>query len=240
MKMNKGGFAVLGLLLFFCLGTTQLAAVEGETQEESEFVRALLNNQYLLENARLLALADESYAQGKYDDAIKFAQEAIKFALLSDEYVSMQIKIRDANNAIAEAQTRIEWVNASGNSKRYEEAYGQAEIAFNGALDARSKENWDQALEKALLVMVLLSEIPETPVLPAQYLVKTWASVKDCLWNIAAKPQVYDNPWEWRRLYDANKAIMPKADDPDLIHPGMILNIPSIRGETRSGIMEAE
>jgi tetratricopeptide (TPR) repeat protein len=238
--MSKCGIALLGLLLLFSLGTAQLAAVEGETQEESEFVRALLNNQFLLENARLLNLADENYAQGKYDDALKYAQEAIRFALLSDEYVSLQIKIRDVNVAIAEAQDRIDWVKATGASKRYEETFNQAEIVFNSALDARSKEDWDKALNSAHQVIALLSEIPDTVVLAAQYLVKTWASVKDCLWNIAAKPQIYNNAWDWRYIYNANKDKMPKPDDPDLIHPGMVLTIPSIRGEFRSGIIEAE
>jgi nucleoid-associated protein YgaU len=237
MKANKCVFAILGLLLFFNQGITQLAAAEGEVYE-SEFVRALLNNQFLIENARLIGLADENLAMGKYDDAVKFAQEAIKFAELSDEYVSMQIKIRDANIAIEEAQARIAWVSASGASKRYVDEFEQAEIALTDALDARSREDWDKALESARHVLALLAEIPDAPVLPAQYLVKTWARTKDCLWNIAAKPQIYGNPWEWQRLYEANKDIMPKADNPDLIHPGMILTIPSIRGETRRGLLE--
>jgi nucleoid-associated protein YgaU len=237
MKLTKCGFALLGLLLFFNQGLSQLAAAEGEAQE-SEFVKALLNNQFLIENARLIGLADDNYGVGKYDDAIKYAEEAIRYAELSDEYVSMQIKIRDANQAIEEAQARIDWVEASGASKRFVDEYEQAEIAFKDALDARTREDWDKALESARRVLALLAEIPDAPVLPAQYLVKTWARTRDCLWNIAAKPQVYNNPWDWRHIYEANKDILPKPDDPDLIHPGMILTIPSIRGETRRGLLD--
>ena len=81
-------------------------------------------------------------------------------------------------------------------------------------------------------------DLPETPVLPAQYLVKSWTTTRDCLWNIAGKPEIYGDPWQWRRIYDANRDKMPRPDDPDLIHPGMILDIPSIAGEFRAGIME--
>jgi len=31
---------------------------------------------------------------------------------------------------------------------------------------------------------------------------------------------------------------MPERDNPDLILPGMVLNIPSIRGETRQGMWQ--
>ncbi|MCL1836236.1 MAG: LysM peptidoglycan-binding domain-containing protein [Treponema sp.] len=245
--MNKHGIALLGLLLLFNLGTPQLSAVEGDIQSLG-YVSILLNNEYLLENARLIALAEQSYAIGKYDDAVKYATEAIRFADLSDAYVSSQMRLREVNEAIASAQARIEWAQKIGAPNRFAEAYGKAENAMGDALDHRSQENWDGALGSARSVLSILSEFPDEqpaqpeqtgkPVLPAQYLVRTWIPTKDCLWNIAGKPEIYGDPWQWRRLYNANIDKMPKRDDPDLIHPGMILDIPSIRGEVRSGIME--
>jgi len=74
--------------------------------------------------------------------------------------------------------------------------------------------------------------------LPAQYTVRTWESVRDCLWNIAGRPWAYNDPWQWRRLYEANRSKMPKPDDPDLIEPGMVIDIPSIRGEVRQGMWD--
>ena len=35
--------------------------------------------------------------------------------------------------------------------------------------------------------------------------------------------------------YQANKAAMPKPEDPNLIHPGMKMKIPSLTGEYRKG-----
>ncbi|MCL2473220.1 MAG: LysM peptidoglycan-binding domain-containing protein, partial [Treponema sp.] len=77
------------------------------------------------------------------------------------------------------------------------------------------------------------------PPLPAQYTVRPWAASKDCLWNIAGRSWVYNDPRQWKRLYDANKAKMPEPNNPDLIHPGMVLDIPSIKGETRQGMWDA-
>jgi hypothetical protein len=42
----------------------------------------------------------------------------------------------------------------------------------------------------------------------------------------------------WKVLYEANKSKMPDPDNPDLIEPGMVLDIPSIRGEFRRGMWD--
>jgi nucleoid-associated protein YgaU len=69
--------------------------------------------------------------------------------------------------------------------------------------------------------------------------VRPWAESKDCLWNIAGRPWVYNDPKKWKVLYDANKSKLPDQNNPDLIHPGMVLDIPSIKGEHRSGMWES-
>ena len=38
----------------------------------------------------------------------------------------------------------------------------------------------------------------------------------DCLWNIAKKDYIYNDPFQWPRIYEANK---DKIKDPDLIYP---------------------
>jgi nucleoid-associated protein YgaU len=56
------------------------------------------------------------------------------------------------------------------------------------------------------------------------------------LWNIAGRSWVYGDPTKWRLLYDANRLKLPEPTNPNLIHPGMVLDIPSIRGEIRQGM----
>ena len=72
--------------------------------------------------------------------------------------------------------------------------------------------------------------------LPAQFTVRTWEHDRDCYWNIAGLPWVYNDPTLWVLLYNANIEKMVQQDNPDLIHPGMVLDIPSVRGETREGM----
>ncbi len=55
-----------------------------------------------------------------------------------------------------------------------------------------------------------------------QYVVGTWAENKDCLWNIAKKPEIYNNAWRWVDIFQANK---DQIKDPDLIYPGQVLQI---------------
>jgi hypothetical protein len=45
----------------------------------------------------------------------------------------------------------------------------------------------------------------------------------DTLWDIAAHPTIYRNPWLWPLLYQANHG---EINDPDLIYPQQVLTVP--------------
>ena len=62
------------------------------------------------------------------------------------------------------------------------------------------------------------------------YTVGTWARDRDCLWNIAKKPDIYDNAWLWPKIWQGNR---DQIKDPDLIYPGQKLTIP--KGDEMSG-----
>jgi nucleoid-associated protein YgaU len=53
--------------------------------------------------------------------------------------------------------------------------------------------------------------------------------------SIAADPRIYNNRSEWFTLYEANRNKLKNPDNPHLILPGMIIEIPSITGEVREG-----
>ena len=72
--------------------------------------------------------------------------------------------------------------------------------------------------------------------LPAQYTVRLWRETGDSLSTIAGLPFIYGNPIHWRVLYEANRNKLQNPDNPHLIHPGMVLDIPSLSGEERSGL----
>jgi len=80
--------------------------------------------------------------------------------------------------------------------------------------------------------------VVENPPLPRYYVVREWAKTKDCFWNIAGLTAVYDDPWRWEQLYQFNKPKMKNPDNPNLIYPGMIIEIPSLKNEKREGTYE--
>jgi nucleoid-associated protein YgaU len=71
--------------------------------------------------------------------------------------------------------------------------------------------------------------------LPARYTVRSWDKYGDCFWNIAGRSWVYGDPRRWPLLYQANKNKLTNPKNPDLIEEGMIVDIPSVNGEERSG-----
>lgn len=55
------------------------------------------------------------------------------------------------------------------------------------------------------------------------YTVGTWAENRDCLWNIAGKTEIYGDPFQWPKIWQANTE---QIKNPDVIQPGWVLNIP--------------
>ncbi|MDR2159401.1 MAG: hypothetical protein LBP23_04965 [Treponema sp.] len=227
-----------------------LAAAADSDAGNSSISRNVRNNRYFVESVRLTNLAQESYEAGDYDASTAYAEEAVRNAQLSDEYVALQLKIKEANDAIAAAKARLDYASSIGAAGRYPGEYGEAQNSYNASLSARSVQDWDGAIAAAGRVINALAYIqpPDPPreqpsvestPLPAQYTVRTWAVSKDCLWNIAGRSWAYGDPSKWRLIYNANRSRMPQPDNPDLIHPGMILDIPSVKGELRQGMWDA-
>jgi nucleoid-associated protein YgaU len=52
----------------------------------------------------------------------------------------------------------------------------------------------------------------------------------DHLWGIASKPEVYEDPYMWPRIYRANR---DQINDPDLIYPKQMLTVPIAVGENQ-------
>jgi hypothetical protein len=230
-----------------------VAVLAAAGSSDAEVPNSIRNNRYFLESLRLTNLAQQTFDEGDYDASTRYSEDAVRYALLSDEYVQLQLKIRETDNAIAAARSRLDWAaSAAVNAQtRYPGEYSRAQTAYDEARTFRSAEKWDDAIAAAGRVISALAYLtgappsqpppPVTPAptpLPAQYTVRPWNISKDCFWNISGRPWVYGDPAKWRVLYNANRAKLPQPDNPDLIHPNMILDIPSINGEIRSGMWD--
>jgi tetratricopeptide (TPR) repeat protein len=235
--------------MFFPIAVLAAAA---SPDSPPEIPRNLRNNRYYTESLRLANLAQLSYDAGDYDSSTNYAEEAVRYARLSDEYIALQLKIRETNNAIAAAKRRLDWADSVNAAARYPGEYGEARRYYDASLSFRGAEEWDQAIDSANRVIQLLANVrgpeaapaqspapEERPVLPAQYRVRSWQVWRDCFWNIAGHPWAYGDSRQWRRIYEANRAKLPEPDNPDLILPGMVLDIPSLRGEVRQGLWDS-
>ena len=56
------------------------------------------------------------------------------------------------------------------------------------------------------------------------YTVGTWAKDRDCLWNIAKKPDIYGDAFKWPKIWQKNRE---QIKNPDIIFPGQVLKIPA-------------
>lgn len=56
------------------------------------------------------------------------------------------------------------------------------------------------------------------------YVVGTWAKDRDCLWNIAKKPDIYGDAFRWPKIWQKNR---DQIKNPDLIYQGQVLKIPA-------------
>ena len=56
------------------------------------------------------------------------------------------------------------------------------------------------------------------------YVVGTWSKDRDCLWNIAKKPDIYGDAFKWPKIWQKNR---DQIKNPDIIHPGQVLKVPA-------------
>jgi nucleoid-associated protein YgaU len=207
------------------------------------------NNEFQLLARRYLAWAAEAIDNGDYDAAIEYAALAEENAGLSDAYIRMMLRRGLATQKMAQAATRLSWAEKSGAVASHPEAASDATLALSDARAAFDGEDYEGAAAHAQTALDALAGItaedstkpwhPGDPGLPRYYVVYQWQSSGDCFWNIAGKHFVYGNPWEWQRLYAANRDKTELPGNPDRIAPGTILEIPSRPGEIRSGTYDA-
>lgn len=172
---------------------------------------------------------------GMYDDAVEYSKLAEENAELSKAYIQMMMVKKSAEDSIKIAKNKIAWADGINASVTYPMAYTAAVENLESAETAFGKEDFEKATEYAKLVLESLDGVTEKTPLPEYYIVRPWAESKDCFWNISGRSYVYNNPWLWENLYQANKNNIPKPSDPNLIEPGMKMKIPSINGEYRAG-----
>jgi len=218
---------------------------------------SLHNNQYYRQSVEYTKLSQESFDIGEYDEATEYALKAQEYAALSRQYIAEMVLAFRARTALNAAKERMALADRLNIKNRDSELYASASEYYKDANSKFNEKDYENSIADSQKVLELLSEIApaereekvvvkeETPVkeaapakesnLAAFYKVKLNLQKRDCLWRIAEFDYIYGDPFKWKHIYDANKNSFPEPENPSLIHPGMILKIPSLKGEERSG-----
>lgn len=200
------------------------------------------NNQYQRESRRYSDLAKKAFDEGDYQLSIEYSKKAEELATKSYEYIQSMLARKEAEDEMNRARSRYTWAKRNKAETRYAEAFTKATEALNAGGQAFDNEEYDVAVVCAKHVLDALSVVKgdesEFTSLPSQYTIRTFRGEKDCLWNIAKNPAVYGNGFKWTILFEANKKKLPDPKNPNWVEPGIILEIPSIKGETRSGMYD--
>ena len=201
----------------------------------SAFAASYKNNTYQKLANEYTKKAEAALDAGEYALSEEYAAKAAENAELSKAYIDKMLAQGNAEKAIAEAKKKLDWAKSVNADKTFPTAYSAAEEAFSNAHTAYDKGDYLSAVQYAKAVNDALNGVREVTPLPQFYVVRPWAETKDCYWNISGRKYVYNNPLLWENLYNANKSKMPRPNDPNLILPGMKMEIPSISGELREG-----
>ncbi|MCL2706172.1 MAG: hypothetical protein FWE72_08200 [Spirochaetaceae bacterium] len=204
---------------------------------------SLHNNQYYRQSVEFARISQQSFDNGEYDEATEYALKSQEYAALSRQYIAEQVLAFRARTALNAAKERMALADRLNIKNRDSELYTSASGYYQDANSKFNEKDYENSIADSQMVLELLSEIAPaaaTPVakegtLAATYKVKLNLQKRDCLWRIAEFDYIYGDPFKWKHIYEANKNTFPQPENPGLIHPGMILKIPSLKGEARSG-----
>jgi peptidoglycan hydrolase CwlO-like protein len=157
---------------------------------------------------------DAALKQCQDEFAALQGQQETPFKALSDNIDSKLSELSRLSNQDlyarrAELDSIQAWINAEKQNplsaiKKNEEKLNELQARLD-------------ALKKSLEQVIASGQAVQT------YKVGTWAKDRDCLWNIAKKPKIYDNAFLWPKIWQGNR---DQIKNPDVIHKGQVLKIP--------------
>jgi nucleoid-associated protein YgaU len=199
----------------------------------------LTDNPYYEEAQELRRQAEQAIDDGEYDRAVELSREAQELTQQAREWAEEQLLRYQANAWTNRAEERLNFAERVDAEERYAEEYENATQFYEEAESLFEEEEYEDSIQASRNVISALQAVravsPSDDMKPRYYIVRLIPERRDCFWRIAEYEFIYENPWDWRRIYEANRDKIPNPENPDLIEPGTVLFIPSIDGETRQG-----
>lgn len=204
------------------------------------FSQNLQDNPDYRESLRYKQLSEEAIENGEYAKAQEYAELSKEYAEKSDAYIAKRLAQYRANQLLNRADGLKGQVERSGRATQYPEDYAKAAGLIETARTLYQNEQYEKSSESsrsAIAIMEGFDSVRTTGSgLPAAYVVRDMPGEEDCFWRISGYDFIYGDYGGWYPIYQANKDKLPQPDNPDLIHPGMVMEIPEREGETRSGV----
>jgi len=237
-----------------------LATMVAAVAAAAGFSQILLQNEDYQRALELREEARSAFEEGDYDLSIELSREASEHQARARETAAHTLHGFRAASARNRARERMEEVELLGIADAMPDVHEEARSLLDQTESSYNNEEFDRTIDTANQLLDLLDgdlvaelraiarepdedvEDPdeEDPPLPAEYQVRLIPERRDSFWRIAEYPWIYDDPWKWTVLYEANRDVLRNPDNPDLIHPGMVFEIPSIEGEEREGRWDPE
>ncbi len=206
----------------------------------------LTNNPHAQRARQLRQQSEAAFNEGEFQRSIELAQESEQESRLAREWADRMAWAYRANGARNRANERLTAVRRVDAATNYPEEYNNAVAFFEEGQRLFTEERYEPSFNAFRNVLTALEgvravagpAVTPTGVLPRYYTVRRIPERRDSFWRIAEYDFVYGDPWQWRRLYEVNRHMLQDPDNPDLIQPGMVFEIPSIRGERREGVWQ--
>ncbi|MFW5797463.1 MAG: hypothetical protein ACOCXE_03015 [Spirochaetota bacterium] len=229
---NKTRIIAIAIVLALAVGTQALGQ------------NFLTDNPHYEEAQELRRQAEQAIDEGEYDRAVELSEEARELTQRAREWAQERLLRYQANSWRNRAEERMKSAERVDAKERFSDEWENASEFFEESVTAFENEEYEESIQASRNVLSALRAVravgPSDEVKPRYYVVRLIRDRRDCFWRIAEYEFVYDDPWEWRTLYEENEDKIPDPDNPDLILPGTVLRIPSIDDETRRGTWNPE
>ena len=228
MKLHR---ILIALAVLLVLGVTTASAQN-----------LLQDNPHARRARDLRQQAERAIDEGEYDRAYDYAQEAQEESRKAREWAETMLWAYRARGARNRADERLAFVRRIDVETHFPDEYENALEFYDEGQSLFDDERYQPSFEAFQNVLAALEQVrrvtEDADVLPRYYEVRRIPERRDSFWRIAEYDFVYGDPWQWPRLYEANRHLLQDPDNPRLIQPGMLFEIPSLRGERREGVWQ--
>ena len=204
----------------------------------------LQDNPHAQRARELRRQSEQAIEDGEYNQAYDYARQAQDESRLAREWAEMMLWAYRARGARNRADERLSFVRSIDAQTNFPDEYENAVTFYDEGRELFDDESYQSSFEAFQNVLAALESVrrvtADADVLPRYYEVRLIPERRDSFWRISGYDFIYGNTREWRHLYEANKDMLQDPDNPRLIQPGMLFEIPSIRGERREGVWQPE